>query len=208
MTKQTPDTTPAPSDQVADDPEASTRVEPADLPDDDLAAAVDDDLARQGARRLVPEVNGCQATHAITLLLECCERFGIEPFANQFPKELLSWRFYPGSDMPGRISPDAVVVVTAGGLKIKHYDDGTLDGDTEERLRAVFHAFEIDPVTKRMIPLPLPDDLHLPRTVLTCEVASSEHVYDGGYLQAGGPDAAEEKERRRAERQARLLGNR
>lgn len=196
---------------------------PADLSDDDLNdlrasmeadAARDEDTAtnteRKGddARTLVPEASHNMQPHAISLLFEACDKFGISPYADQDPVELLAWRFYPGSDQPRKVTPDAVVLVTAGGLKIKHWDDPDwpMDPDTEERLRRIFQAFHIDPVTKRAVPDPLPDDLRLPVQHVTGEITSTEHQYPGGYLRAGGAAAADAKEQRREERSRRFGG--
>jgi hypothetical protein len=183
-------------------------------PDDplqDLSAVVDPAAAppHDGTRPLVPESNGSPPPHAVTLLFEACERFGISPFADQLPQELLSWRFYPGSDDPRKITPDAVVLVTAGGFKLKHWDDPDepMDPDTEERLRRLFGCYEIDPVTQRAIPTPLPADLRLTTEAVTGEILSTDHQYVGGYLREGGAAAADAKEQRRQARQRRLAGH-
>ncbi len=183
-------------------------LDPADLDEQDikeLQAALTADAARAkpaaGGRVLVREANGNGSTTAISLLLEACERFGVNPAADVKPQELLAWRFYPGADEPGRVAPDAVVIVTAGGLKLKHWDDPSepMDPDTEDRLRRVFHAFRVDPKTKERVIQPLPGDLTLPAAAVI-GIGHTDHQYPGGYVKSGGKAAAEEKEKRRAAR--------
>ena len=183
-------------------------LDPQDLAD--LGAAATADAARAakpakvGGRILVQEANGNSSDVAISLLLEACEKFGVNPSAEVKPQELLAWRYYPGADEPGRVAPDAVVIVTAGGAKLKHWDDPSepMDPDTEDRLRRIFHAFRIDAKTKERVILPLPGDMTLP-AVAVIGVPGTDHQYPGGYIKAGGRVAAEEKEKRRAERAKR-----
>jgi hypothetical protein len=194
-------------------------VDLADLTNDDLAelrAARQADEARSEpapvstGRQLVQEANGNTSPVAISLILEAGETYGVSPYADVEPTEILAWRFYPGHDEPGRVSPDAVVFVTAGGLKIKHYDDPAepMDPETQDRLRRVFGCFTPDPNDPgKVIVLPLPANLHLPAVAVTGNSGSNEHQYPGGYLRAGGREAADEKERRRQARQLRFAGS-
>lgn len=171
-----------------------------------LAAAKADEArapkqVKAGGRILVREANGNTSDVPISLLLEACERFGVNPSADVKPQELLAWRYYPGADDPGRVAPDAVVIVTAGGAKLKHWDDPAepMDPDTEDRLRRIFHAFRVDAKTKDRVILPLPGDLTLPAAAVI-GVGHTDHQYPGGYVKSGGKAAAEEKEKRRAAR--------
>jgi hypothetical protein len=194
---------------------AAAGVNLADLTAGDLAelrAAHDDDAARDesdpadSTRSLVREANGNTSPVAISLYLEACERFGADPRSTATPQEILAWRFYPGGDEPGRVRPDAVVIVTAGGVKLKHYDDPDepMDADTEDRLRRIFGCFVSDEKTGRVSILPLPADLHLPAVVLNGISASTDHQYVGGYVKGGGAAAAEDKAKRRDARMKRL----
>jgi hypothetical protein len=184
----------------------------ADLDDDDLAelrAAAARDAGRgpvtqRPGRRLVLEQNGTTSDHAISLMLEACDIYGVNPSADQVPRELLAWRFYQGEDDPARgVTADAVVIVTGGGLKLKHYDDddpaNPRDLDTVDRLRRAFGLFQKDPKTKETVVLPLPGDLTLPAATVN-GIGHTDHQYPGGYVKTGGKHAAAEKERRRAER--------
>ncbi len=122
----------------------------------------------------------------------------MNPTSTCRPPELKAWTFYPGDDVDGR--PDAVVLVTFGGVKVRHYADPdflafgctepAMDSDTEERLRRIFNAFKVDPKTKEVSPAPLPADLTLPATHVDGRVRSTDHQYRGGYLKAGGKTEA------------------
>lgn len=156
---------------------------------------------------LVAETNGNRTPEAKLLLLDACALFGINPKQATRPKELLAWRFYAGSDIDG--VPDSVVVVTAGGRKLRWYEDPDypMDPETEERLAYIFRSFEIDPVTKMLRRKALPVDKALPSESVDGKVRVSDHLYRGGYLKSGGSQAAESKEdarkRRMAERSMR-----
>lgn len=127
-----------------------------------------------------------------SLLLEACNVFGVNPdpslpiYAGRGPgpfKELMNWKFYPGTPAAG--IPDSVVFVTVGGAKVRYYADPTypMDPDTESRLRTIFHAWKTDPKTNEVVPLPLPDDLTLPKSAVSSQVdTKGTHVYQGGYL--------------------------
>jgi hypothetical protein len=190
-------------------------LDPNDLDADDVAelqAAADADAARTGTdpvgsteRQLVREATGNSSDVAISLMLESCEVFGVNPEATANPLELSAWRFYPGSDVPGRVTLDAVVLVTAGGLKLKRFDDGSLDEDTDDRLARRLGCFKVDEkgvVTR----LPLPADLTLPAGAANGLVTGSDHQYVGGYVKAGGAAAADERARRREARMTRFGG--
>lgn len=204
------------------DPEAEAAIKAAGLNADDLedeeiqdlvdAARADQARAAEtaavpGGPKLVKEANGRTDRYAIALLIEACTIYGVNPSADIRPKELMSWRFYPGEDDPTKgVQPDAVVFVTTGGVKIKHFDDPDvpMDPETEDRLRRIFGLFKQDPKSKEITALPLPDDRTLPATAVTGGVTSTEHQYVGGYLKAGGRKAAAEKQKRRDERAKRL----
>lgn len=126
------------------------------------------------------------------LLLDACNIFGVNPDTalplfqgrGRGPfRELMAWKFYPGDERSG--IPDAVALVTVGGTKIKWFadQDFPIDPDTESRLRNVFHAWKTNPKTNEIEPLPLPDDLTLPRAAVTSQVNPDHgHQYRGGYL--------------------------
>lgn len=156
---------------------------------------------------IVPEANQRKEAVAIGLLLECCERYNVDPRAKKTPIELLAWRFYPGNDLASPPVPDAVVIVTGGGVKIKHFEDPSypMDVDTEERLAKVFNAYNVDPKTKTVTRKPLPANLALPVSAVTGEIVNVQHVHAGGYLRRqgdGGTDPA--KAQRTAERLRKL----
>lgn len=140
------------------------------------AAAVDD--ARVTANDCMPESTGRRDDNSFTLLLEACEAFNVDPRIATRPRELAAWRYYPGDRVDG-VEP-SVVLVTAGGLKLRYPVAG--DAETEERLRAVFGAFAIDPVTKERKPAPLPRDLTLPAAAVTGQPQTQAHRHQGGYL--------------------------
>jgi hypothetical protein len=98
--------------------------------------------------------NGTDATHQ-AVLLEACRIFGINPDVEAQPLELAGWRGVGSVDL---LEPLAVVLVTAGGLKLRW----PLDAESEDRLRRVFNRFKIDKQTGHVTPLPLPEDLTLP----------------------------------------------
>jgi hypothetical protein len=130
---------------------------------------------------LMPEANGRTDAAATDLLLEACDKFGVHPGADQRPRELLSWRYYPAQ--PLEDVPAAVVLVTAGGVKLKHFaGNAAVDLETEERLRAIFKSFAVDKVTKQMVPQPLPADLTLPGEAVTGHPNTTRHRHEGGYL--------------------------
>jgi hypothetical protein len=145
---------------------------------------------------LVPCNNGLTeaSDRAIQLLLEACEKFGVNPTMEQRPRELASWNFYPASQVDG--VPAAVVIVTKGGVKLKHYADPSypMDRDTQETLVRIFRAFVKDPVTKELVEGPLPTDLALPFTAVTGTVQAETHRYRRGYLAEGGKAAADQRD--------------
>lgn len=132
------------------------------------------------------------------LLLDACNVFGVNPDMTtpiyqgrgRGPfRELLNWKFYPGNEAAG--IPDSVVVVTIGGVKIRYYTDPDfpMDPDTENRLRHVFHAWKMNPKTNEVEPIPLPDDLTLPRSAVTSQVdPNAGHRYASGYLRRSKDD--------------------
>lgn len=152
-------------------PDAPPATEPE--PDAEPAALTADDV--------MPESSGRRDAAALALLFDACERFNVNPGMQVRPRELAGWRYYPADRVEG--VPAAVVIVTAGGLKLKYFDgDVVKDADTEERLRATFRAFTIDPKTKERVPGPLPADLSLPAEAVLGQPASTAHRHPHGYL--------------------------
>lgn len=190
---------PAPPASSTRQPQAPPRPKPQEPIPAAPATAADPRFAE-----LVPEQNGRMDAVAVSLLLEACDRFGVNPALRARPQELLAWKFYQS---PDENQPDAVVFVTGGGLKLKHWDDPDhpMDLDTLDRLRRTFGLFKIDPQTKDLVILDLPEDLTLPRTAVDGKIsAAAEHRYEGGYLRSGGKTAAQKKEERRQARTAKL----
>lgn len=195
---------------------AAAGVDVSELTDEDIAdlvVAAKADEARTGRKpgkakgpNFVREQTGKDSMNAISLLLEACDIYGVNPSADQTPRELLAWKFYPGEDDPARgVQPDAVVIVTGGGLKLKHYDDPDMpmDPDTVQRLQRAFSLFRQDPTTKQIVALALPADLTLPAASVN-GIGTTDHQYHGGYLKSGGTTAAADKQKRRDERAKRL----
>ncbi len=161
---------------------------------DEPAAESDPDFepeppaAEPEKRTLVRCNNGATETSpaAKELLLEACEKYGINPTNEQRPAELKAWNFLPGDRLADR--PDAVVLVTHGGVKLKHYADPDypMDGDTEDTLARWFGAFATDAKTREVSRVPLPNDMALPLSAVTGYSTKTEHRYRRGYLREGG----------------------
>ena len=129
----------------------------------------------------MPEAFGRTDAPALELLFEACERFNVNPARDTRPRELASWRYYPGNRLEDL--PASVVIVTSGGVKLTHFVGGVRqDPETEERLRTIFNAYVIDPKTRALVPAPLPTDHGLPETAVTGLVVSSAHRHQPGYL--------------------------
>lgn len=169
----------------------------------------DDEAPEPASRTLVP-CNGIEATDLMrSLLLDACERFGIDPTQEVRPKELAAWNYYPGSKLDG--VPNSVVVVTQGGIKLRHYDDpnyfaprcteAAMDEDTEATLARLHGAFTKDPKTKEVIRLALPGDVALPVQAVTGRVERTAHRFQRGYLREGGK--LEANRRQKAEKKAK-----
>lgn len=150
----------------------------------DQAAEGQDEAAED--IELVPEATGNKSDKAIDLLLAACERFGVHPAVQRRPRELAAWHYYPGSRVDGL--PDAVVIITNGGVKLKTFADPDypMDPDTDEKLHQVFNAFKLDKDSKLQTPIDLPKNLTLPDTAVTGQVTSQRHRYVGGYLRRQG----------------------
>jgi hypothetical protein len=123
------------------------------------------------------------------LLAEACYVFGINPDPALKPRELAAYRVDPGDPDGVPAVPVSVVLVTAGGLKVRY----PIDDDTENRLRLVYGAYKVNRATGEREVLPLPEDLTLPRANVDGVVRSDEHVYRTGYLREGGKEAAARK---------------
>lgn len=162
-------------------PEAGETAALASQVTDGAASAADviaADDARVTADDCMPEATGRRDDNSFTLLLEACEAFNVDPRIATRPRELAAWRYYPGDRVDG-IAP-SVVLVTAGGLKLRYPVAG--DVETEERLRAIFGAYAVDPITKERKPAPLPGDLTLPAAAVTGQPQTQAHRHPGGYL--------------------------
>jgi hypothetical protein len=137
---------------------------------------------------LVPMNNGDSEPNeaAKLLLLDACDRFGVVPTKEVRPKELLAWNYYGERVQDG--VPASVVIVTAGGVKLRHYEDPDypMEPETEERLAIIFNAYRIDKDTGKPIRMPLPTDLALPLAAVTGIPTRQDHVYRRGYLKEGG----------------------
>jgi hypothetical protein len=146
------------------------------------------------APAFLPETDGRNGQREVNLLLDACERYGVNPEVDARPVELLSWRYYAAD--PTERTPAAVVIVTAGGQKLKHWDDPSypMDPDTEERLRNIFGAWKKDKDGTR-IPTQLPGELTLPESAVTGLVQSDDHQYKRGYLREGGKVEADRRRR-------------
>lgn len=157
--------------------EPAAEAKPAKADKKKAAAAADEDKDPE----LVRDSGGRTDAAAVDLLMDACERFGVNPEVDARPQELAAWRFYPGDRLEGR--PDAVVIVTHGGVKLKHFADPNhpMDPDTEDKLRAIFKAFTINAM-KEVIPTALPVSLVLPSAAVTGQVEQKGHVHRGGYL--------------------------
>lgn len=138
------------------------------------------------------------------LLLRACRRLGINPdqdlpvydarknkpqdATTRAFRQLLSWQFYPAHDSADGL--DAVALVTAGGVKVRMDANGNFDEDSMSRLRQAFGAFRLNPSTREMEPQPLPGDLALPLPAILGFPIKADHVYRGGYANAGGREEA------------------
>lgn len=143
----------------------------------------------------IAEASGSKSPMALAMLLDACERFGVNPEQDHRPMELLSWKFRPAN--PVEQIPASVTLVTAGGVKLVHYAEASypMDPDTEDRLRNVFNCWRKDKDGTK-VPTPLPEDLTLPEGAVTGLVATDDHVYRQGYLRAGGKAEAIRRGRR------------
>lgn len=145
-----------------------------------------EDQGDSGDIEIVPEAAGTNHEKAISLLLNACEKYGVHPGLDRRPRELQAWKFHAGSRVDG--VPDAVVIVTAGGQKLKEFADPNypMDPNTDEKLHQIFNAYKVDKVTKLPVPVDLPKNLTLPDAAVTGIVTSIKHRYVGGYLRRGG----------------------
>jgi len=141
-------------------------------------------------------------TEAIRLLAEACYVFGIDPNPKLKPRELLSHRFDAGEPDGVPVIPPSVIMVTAGGLKIRY----PVDVDTEHRLRIVYNAYRVNGKTGEKEVLPLPPDLTLPREHVDGKVRSSDHQYRTGYLREGGKSESDRRDKIAALRASGKLG--
>lgn len=155
---------------------------------------------------------------AVELLLEACDRYGINPdqrlpkfnprrhalSINSDTRELAAWAFYAGENDTD--VPDSVVLVTEGGFKLRYarpvdLGDRELDvafiGDqTETQLRQALNAYQVDPKTRQRIPAALPEDLALPFEALKgFSPKDGAQMYRRGYLREGGKTEAERRAR-------------
>jgi hypothetical protein len=169
---------PADQDQAAVDQASESAAQAEDQ--DDLVGEID-------PNDLVAEITGRQDEAALDLMLYVCARLGVNPSKSVKPVELLSWRWIGGNGE----GPDAVQVVTAGGLKVKLFEDPDwpLEAATEQALRKALALFRVDKNTKEVVALPIPADITLPRQHvdgLPTGAARASYSYKGGYLKNGG----------------------
>lgn len=149
----------------------------ADAPETDAPAPL-------AADDVMPEATGRRDDAALALLFDACERFNVNPSLSLRPRELAGWRYYPADVVDQVVA--AVVLVTAGGLKLKYFEgNAQQDAETEERLRATFRAYTLDPKTKERVPAPLPADLSLPSEAVLGVSATTAHRHPLGYLRRG-----------------------
>lgn len=193
--------------ETVETPETDGRPEAAAASEGDTSDADASGDARAAAKRDMPVAPAAAAPrmtlvpmnsgqteaspHAKQLLLEACERFGISPAAEERPRELLAWNYYPAR--PLEDVPAAVVLVTAGGVKLKHFADPAypMDPETEETLRRWLKAWARDAKDPQIIvPAELPDDLTLPHPAVTGLSEDRSHRYARGYLREGGKKEA------------------
>lgn len=125
------------------------------------------------------------------LLAEACYVFGIDPNPALKPRELMAFRVDEGEPDGVPPVPPSVVLVTAGGLKLRY----PLDDDSENRLRVVYNAYKVDKDGNRVV-LPLPQDLTLPRESIDGVVRSKDHQYRTGYLREGGATEAAARQKK------------
>lgn len=148
------------------------------------AAALPKQAGRPAAVTVPNERHGNQNQPAArALLMQVCERLGINPDVNTKPVELLTWTYYRGDEL--NQIPDAVSVVTAGGRKLKLYADDSVDDDTVAMLARVFKIAP-HPDGSPWQAIELPEDLTLPTVEVTGMSLEAGHVYRKGYLKEGG----------------------
>jgi len=156
---------------------------------------VDDDEAADEIVANEPPVE-IQGQPGAEILMDACAIYGINPDQKALPRELLAWKYYPADRELGL--PESVRLVTAGGVKLRHYADGLIDEkrdpDTATILRAKLRLFRMDPTTRQMTPLPFSGDLTLPDEAVSGQVGSDAHVYREGYLRSGGRTEATRRE--------------
>ena len=149
----------------------------------------DDRAAAVGDPEIVPEESGQQVpASGLELLYATCEKYGVNPTWDVQPRELASWRYHGANRRAG--TPEAVTIVTAGGVKLKEYADPNFpkDEDTEERLRGIFKSYTFNPNKERVL-LPLPDDLTLPAESVDGQVRSTTHVVRAGWRRGARAEA-------------------
>lgn len=116
---------------------------------------------------------------AAVLFAEACEVYGInpDPAAREVISEVV---YYPGDHLAVPPTPDRVVFVTAGGLKVSQ----PMTDAFEEQLRRWLKAYRMNRATGELEPTDLPADLTLPREAVTGISTRTEHRYEGGYLRS------------------------
>jgi hypothetical protein len=162
-----------------------------------------------GEPEIVPEASGRTdlPPSALNLLYSVCERFGVNPTWDADPRELADWRWNPANRRAGK--KESVTIVTAGGMKITEFEDGTHDEETQERLRHIFQSYTFNAVKER-VQLPLPDSLVLPVSNVDGQVRTAAHVVRASWRRSAAAgvnpqDAAKDEANRKA---AALRGDR
>ena len=103
----------------AKEPETTTAPAPSDPESTEAAEAI---IGRERTWEIPAEFEGQQGA---VLLVRACEKFGVNPDRMIHRQELASWKFYPSDAIEER--PAAVRFVTKGGIRIKFYEDDTID---------------------------------------------------------------------------------
>lgn len=154
----------------------------------------DPDLNGMDLAEIPDDARGRTSAEAKRLLVYACNLFGVNPSVNAKPRELMNWRWVSGEGE----APDAVVLVTGGGLKLKCFEDPDwpMDRETEDRIRKAMNLFRVNKEKTEVVPLPLPADLTLPRHCVDGMAPGQkrDHVYKRGYVKSGGRIEAARRE--------------
>lgn len=156
---------------------------------EDAAIATDDEAYYEQLLAKVPEKE--RKMPGAELFAEACFAYGIDPREKPPEVNILfdqgqpRWKFKPGNPQAG--VPDRVKFVTAGGQKIIHPGGTDPEGrDFDRRLRRVFKTLGRNGREGE-----LPDDLTLPRTLVTGIVPkNAPHKPAVGFMRRRAQQAA------------------